>query len=95
MSQHSPGPWTHDRDRGAITYRVAPEWPDDDGTRNVVDLVGSMGGECPSADARLMAAAPELLAALKELRKNIAFDPEGDLDDRVAALVAKAEGQEP
>ena len=62
-TKHTPGPW-----------RVAPrsDYPEhadinvDAGTRGYVALCGKAGDEEAEANARLIAAAPELLDALRE-----------------------------
>ncbi len=54
----------------------------------------------PEANARLIAAAPDLLTALKSLVQHAVYDPEGDLTrpefdallDQSDAAIAKAEG---
>lgn len=72
-AKHSPAPWWHDEAHCAIRYRLPSGHPDlysddpelDDGARNVVSLIGACGGTDSAADVALMAAAPELLAALR------------------------------
>ena len=83
MSAHTPGPWTIDMDgieRGAEVCAG-----DDQSVAN-----------CSKEDARLIAAAPELLEALQELREAELFD---DDDPRLIfarqktdAVIAKATG---
>lgn len=51
MSNHTPGPWTA---IGKVIYGPSPEG-------------GQIGGAHDPADASLMAAAPDLLAALEEV----------------------------
>lgn len=60
MSEHSPGPWRVDPLMVAVV---------DSGSRRVVDLI--VGGSM--ADARIIAAAPEMLALVKR-----AADPSTD-----------------
>ena len=83
--KHTPGPWHVERDDDVVSP---------DGV-----LVATAFGSCPgvtydpesaAVDARLIAAAPELLDALKT-----AVDNDGDLFDREAAIAAieKAEGR--
>ena len=90
-AKHTPGPWWHDDDKevGCIVIRA----PDGDAVpwqiASMCDI-GPSGNE--EANARLIAAAPELLAALKELVRvgeaarigNIVLDP-------MRAAIAKAE----
>lgn len=64
---HTPGPWRYEKSKCAI---LAGEDKVEDGlvvepATSIVDLYGAMGGEDTDADARLMAAAPELLDALR------------------------------
>lgn len=80
---HTPGPWVTNGYRsptsGAITVFNRPF-----GLGDIAEVLGS------EADARLIAAAPELLEALQNL-----VDPERDLlDDLVVArkAIAKATG---
>lgn len=77
MSKHTPGPW---RDEG---YRISAQR----GETTVVDLRSCMGGDDVQADARLIAAAPELLAALQK----IAASAECEVVERIAReAIAKA-----
>ena len=92
---HTPGPWTIDRYAGEpdnYAYFQAPHWG------NFAQAVVRMEGDnedCPIglANARLIAAAPELLAALQAClavpNKN---RPDYIWDDARAAI-AKATGQ--
>lgn len=86
--KHSPGPWRVDYSQGIITQEGAP-----------IAYVCDDYSDTPSPDARLIVAAPELLAALKamlftfeELAKVI--KPLGSDPVVVAsrAAIAKAEG---
>lgn len=80
---HTPGPWTVGEHRGVWVGPVVHA----DG-KGVAFVVGS------EDNARLIAAAPELLAALKDLRvfvsDNLIFSPEVAVADRA---IAKAEGR--
>lgn len=99
-SRHTPGPW--------VAYELAPEdpswgaceiWPDEndrDDEEGTVKPVATMvmGVE----NARLIAAAPELLAALDEIT-NYQGGADSALDDeyvmeRVTAAIAKATGED-
>lgn len=72
-ARHTPEPWEYNRDRCCIvslsSWLVEPRpEEDDEGIRTIVaDLTGAMGGDNNEADAILMAAAPELLAALADI----------------------------
>lgn len=99
MNKHTPGPWAYEPTSGAIYH--------DDG--DVDPLIASTNLECVAveqgdADGRLIAAAPDLLASLKELIEEIDFEIElrkdggNDEDwqelqeksDRAHAAIAKA-----
>ena len=88
MSKHTPGPW----------YPISGDIYKDIGdTRHLVAQCEGWGEETQH-NARLIAAAPDMLAALREAREVIAFDrgaladchtgPDG-LDDDGAAGVAE------
>jgi hypothetical protein len=92
--KHSPGPWFWD-DKDAMP------WTDYDDAESAPFLMNANG--CPimtgsdiriayEADGRLIAAAPELLAALKNLEND-----DGSIPDHawriVCAAIAKAEGR--
>ncbi len=95
MTSHTRGPWWYDRERVAICYRLPEDSPDrygedDDGVRDVVNLTSAMGGTDTTADAFLMASAPDLLRALKAiiLESDKLSEPQFLA---AAAAVAKAE----
>lgn len=72
MTKHSPAPWIYDEGRCAIRYQLPVGHPDrydedDDGWRNVVSLHSACGGVEGNTDVELMAAAPDLLEALRDL----------------------------
>lgn len=97
MAGHTPGPW-----------EVADEHPDGVLDRSVmadgyyVATVHDTACDCWDADARLIAAAPDLLAALKDMREGWRYIREhhrylyGVVWDRAEqaadAAIAKAEG---
>ena len=91
MSKHTPGPWK---------YSTEPQ-------PNGCPIIGAQGlmiamlahtvkqadqRETALANARLIAAAPELLEALK-LAQSIIGHPEDAHSKLIAAAIAKAEGQ--
>lgn len=84
MSAHSPGPWT-----------VAEEWDGEDAAISSAKgyVVGyawnpNAGRTGPTADARLMASAPELLAMLE--RVVTAWQPPYEADrDEIRALLKR------
>jgi hypothetical protein len=92
-SKHTPGPWVIDPCGDIL------------GNRNTPTDNGLICGMCEdrrdaegAANARLIAAAPELLAALKEARSWL-IDADGGYGtydteiDAVDAVIAKAEGR--
>ena len=114
MSKHTPGPWTvhngtdvfgpHGGDSGD-----GAKANDNDGWQVADCAVGltayagqyvELGSEVRKANARLIAAAPELLEALKEFVEVVRnagvewCDGVLDAQDRARAAIAKAEGRE-
>jgi hypothetical protein len=98
MSKHTPGPWgyRHNSDYGDFILTSAGD----------IQIIGGCGccespfldGDNPEADARLIAAAPELLEAVRELVL-IATGDWADEEGLTAiynanAAIAKAEGEE-
>lgn len=92
---HTPGPWTTQATEHGITvYSTAG--------RDVADVLSDGGSEA-IADARLIAAAPELLEALRRAEAAIKYavaaaNSEADyvriceIQDAVSAAIAKATG---
>jgi hypothetical protein len=79
MSKHTPGPWTHAGYARSMAFRVTKT--PDDATGDVCNVLAGLAAktnEEVEANARLIAAAPELLSALKEARRWIG---DGDLSD--------------
>lgn len=87
MSKHTPGPWTAQRDPGAV---MADDWCIGAGSQ--IDMVAV----CSERDARLIAAAPELLEALIAVRawdvSNLALDVPLEIRRQMQAAIAKATG---
>jgi hypothetical protein len=89
-ARHTPGPWRF-------------EWPDMFGDCNILHRADSLAvgavvsnmrpeGEVV-ANARLIAAAPDMLAALKEARAQVAhLTGKTAVVERINAAIAKAEG---
>jgi hypothetical protein len=75
MSKHTPGPWK--LDRNSVLIPIAPyEWAD------------AYGGS--EANARLIAAAPDLLEALQDLCDTLG---ECGMTEKARAAITKAEGE--
>lgn len=94
MSAHTPGPWTQYESDPLIIINS-------DGVS-----LGEMSAGSPNvsrseqiANARLIAAAPELLAVVQELADCAAYWSEYDVPlgvvDRINAALAKATGKQP
>lgn len=91
MNKHTPGSWGRDADDDAPVQGMSRVFHS--GTRQAV--AWRIGNE---ADARLIAAAPDLLAALEELIDE--WDRHGCCDsravvDRARNVVAQAKGDRP
>lgn len=99
MTKHTPGPWTmHPRfDDGAEVRAIAPvAWC------SVASTVGSSGSQSidaaeARANARLIAAAPDLLRALERLERlsGSAMMTDDPAREGARAAVAKAKGVTP
>lgn len=95
MSKHTPGPWT-----GAgpsfgdplprYTTEIVTEWEDEDGEAlSICELPFHHHDDENEANARLIAAAPDLLEALQDLCDTLG---ECGMTERARAAIAKAEG---
>lgn len=93
MSRHTPGPWA---------LRPRSDWsaPIVQRGREGGFVVQGLSPEAEDADARLIAAAPELLSvvlAVDDLAERIDHEPDsalGELVARARAAIAKATGAE-
>lgn len=86
--KHTPGPWAHvwREDRG--NFRIGP---DDGKTMPVASTVNQGDRENEEANARLIAAAPELLASLSEIVRKSHLRPGRHEDCHVHPdLIARA-----
>ena len=84
MSAHTPSPWTFVQS-GTGDF---PIWNVRIGTRGLITLPATAGMETMDADARLIAAAPELLEALQDLCDTLG---ECGMTEKARAAIAKAE----
>lgn len=91
-TKHTPGPWTIE---GADVYTEGT------GSRRWIASCGLRGGEQAApyntANARLIACAPDLLEMLNRIRADIADQMDDEDDEFLAeldALIARAEGTE-
>lgn len=81
MNKHTPGPWVMDTIQTSvgICHRIGPfppRRPDDETVRHACLYADYPSGSNPAdreleANARLIAAAPELLEALEDLKREI------------------------
>lgn len=89
---HTPGPWRIGRNYGA----VVSDHPIESGIRGSDDVDGYGGhliGESISqCNLAIIAAAPEMLAALKKLRKSDFAECDEPTWREIQAAIAKAEG---
>src|SRR4051812_36082664 len=92
---HTPGPWLAEANDSSVF--------DSEG-REVADcLTFPFSGEVAEANARLIAAAPELYEVLREAERQIEylpnrFEPPANVNQvltRIRAALAKAEGRQP
>ena len=94
MSKHTPGPWEVEQDGPWTLVRGRdPELPSDDIPGPLVCTPADNG--YTQANAHLIAAAPDLLAALKEIVAGISVgtDPDHPWIKEARAAIAKAEGR--
>jgi hypothetical protein len=94
MSKHTPGPWAISR-KSASSNRA---WISAAGWGKFARVVVRMNGssvDCQDglANVRLIAAAPDLLAALKAMRDEC-MGTAPQCADQVDAAICKAEGQQ-
>jgi len=112
MAQHTPGPWFVNHPF-SVEARLEPEFALPEGLASIDAPEGNHWGlahvvvrmvddtqESPElvANARLIAAAPDLLAALKEAHAALRHHPGGDTRSgyeitRASAAISKAEGR--
>lgn len=96
-NKHTPGPWRYDMDECAIVSESEFE-ETGFGPAGVIvaDLTGSMDGTNTNADARLIAAAPELLDLAYQYLSDLRYPPTGDSlqrrIERAEKVIAKARG---
>lgn len=100
---HTPGPWEPDiRLAQAIVVDSKGSAVADIARHEFSDTEQSYSDECITANAHLIAAAPDLLSALQQAYNAIAWDiPGGGLSDQeeeelldtLRAAIAKAEGR--
>jgi hypothetical protein len=86
-TKHTPGPWAS---RNGRIYQADRE------NLTIANIARAFDGDYSEANARLIAAAPDLLSVLKELQASAAYWSEYDVPlgivERINAAVTKAEG---
>lgn len=82
-AKHTPGPWEIDYGYNRIIKSIGPCVPD--------EYAGSAWLEVTEADARLIAAAPDLLRALSNLIETITTPYVSEVETRLAIKDAKIE----
>lgn len=95
--KHTPGPWNISTPCKRDANGVPCAWLNLDAPGHIggmkIETHYSMPDDEMNANARLIAAAPDLLAACKALAESIAFridDPRAKLRDAALAAIAKA-----
>jgi hypothetical protein len=99
MSKHTPGPWTACDNNGYSIWRVTSfGYRANSASRTVAEVVGDSAET--EANARLIAAAPETLELLRDVRRyvadaNLRGEGYAEIDLKaIDALLAKIEGGE-
>lgn len=105
ICKHTPGPWglSDETIRDGLRSKLLHGAPE--GMLAII-RVEHQGGYYGDGNARLISAAPELLAELKAVREQCLFDDDGgqigvsedvvipsDMFDRICAAINKAEGR--
>jgi hypothetical protein len=94
-ANHTPGPWIvarYDYDRGVAAIETKERGVDLPDQGNWVADVCAVGAD--DANARLIAAAPDLLAALKAIQDDPCVAMDLRLLTQMESAIAKAEGRD-
>ena len=92
QTQHTPGPWVFTPEVNMAGMRYVRQAPEANGSNEICRVEGWRDG-IGEANARLIAAAPELLEALQKLVRAIdrmPSNPADGLADEARAAIAKA-----
>ena len=102
MSAHTPGPWavwTEEKTRRDDVYIAGNPTGAPGGMRHLAYMVSTSDGDQTEANARLIAAAPDLLAALESALAMICEEcADGECTEQAAAAraaIGKATGRAP
>jgi len=87
---HTPGPWYAKRIGRSTFWTVTLDPEDDHG--DIANLLRKLGSVDNEADARLIAAAPDLLEALRPFAESPYKGTTQQDVDRARAAIAKARG---
>jgi hypothetical protein len=93
MTAHTPVPWTVKN--GTVFTDDALSDPVARTVASPSFGYGQTRHDEAMANARLIAAAPEMLEALRFVQEHGAVYPEGEAGQRIRAAIAKAEGRAP
>lgn len=98
MTQHTQGPWSIELNHATNTSEFIRAHIDGE-MHDIASLLCDETGNA-STNARLIAAAPDLLAALREIHDAVAmgeadFSPSGDWFKEAQAAITKATGDAP
>lgn len=88
-ARHTPGPWVHATDIGQVG---SVEYADGTVIAQAQQLPGDFGGKQRNANARLIAAAPDMLEALIDCRRALEIANFTQELAVVDAAIAKARG---
>lgn len=99
MAKHTPGPWEayHVNSAGWSVRKASPRegYSSPDPVCNMAwwqfDIPGIIDNQISGANAKLIAAAPEMLAALKMVMQHGRIDDSVSRMSQVAAAITKAE----
>jgi hypothetical protein len=92
-SKHTPGPWTVDwSDDGPVIYTGDLLIASISGSTEHIEVQG-LDEQTTEANASLIAAAPDMLAALERLLGNVGRSEFADAIGQARAAIAKARGQ--
>ena len=95
MTKHTPGPWKCSQHLGHFAWSVHMNAGDRGRGSTIVDGVGGIDSEQRLANARLIAAAPDLLEALQDFPGFLCGTTVGDVwIERMRAVIAKATGEQ-
>jgi hypothetical protein len=86
MAKMTPGPWTAEQIGDTGGENPVDVWEINNGYTRIAEYVSDK-------DARLIAAAPELLEALKFLLEQAGLDRQKEAENKAYAVIAKAEGK--